>query len=97
MPKVLSESEIKSRLRELKGWKHEGDFIAKTFEFEAFLDGIHFIDRLARVAEEKEHHPDIQVRYTTVKLLIQTHSAGGVTRKDFDLAASIERMLASSE
>jgi 4a-hydroxytetrahydrobiopterin dehydratase len=96
MPKPLSESEIKSRLLELNGWKHEGDFITKTFEFDTFTNGIQFINRLARVAEEKKHHPDIHVRYTTVKLAIQTHSAGGITKKDFDLAASLERIPVAS-
>lgn len=94
MPKLLPESEIKSRLKALKGWKGEGDFITKTFEFGNFMDGIQFIDRIAKVAEEEQHHPDIHVKYTTIKLSIQTHSAGGVTKRDFDLAASIERIQA---
>jgi 4a-hydroxytetrahydrobiopterin dehydratase len=93
MPRLLPESEIKSRLKGLKGWKHEGDFITKTFEFDGFIDGIAFIDRLAEVAEERQHHPDIHVRYTTIKLSIQTHSAGGVTKKDFDLASAVEKTL----
>ncbi len=98
MPKLLQESEIKSRLRGLNGWRHERDFITKTFEFDSFMEGIAFIDRLALVAEEHEHHPDIQVRYTSIKLSIQTHSEGGITRWDFNLASAIEKaMLISHE
>ena len=92
LPKLLSEPAIKRKLKELKGWKHEGGFMSKSFEFDTFMSGIEFINRLAKVAEGKQHHPDIHVRYTTIKLSIQTHSAGGITRKDFDLAASIDRM-----
>ncbi|MGP8124504.1 MAG: 4a-hydroxytetrahydrobiopterin dehydratase, partial [Nitrososphaerales archaeon] len=51
----------------MNGWRHERDFITKTFEFDSFMEGIAFIDRLALVAEEHEHHPDIQVRYTSIK------------------------------
>ena len=97
MPKLLEESEIKSRLRGLKGWRHEGDFITKTFVFDRFMAGISFIDRLALVAEEQQHHPDIRVRYTSIKLSIQTHSVGGITNWDFDLASAIEKVVLESQ
>ena len=95
MPELLTGAEIRERLKELKGWKQEGKFITKTFEFENFMDGIAFIGRVARVAEKEEHHPDIHVRYTTVKLSVQTHSEGGVTEWDLDLAEAIESKEAS--
>jgi 4a-hydroxytetrahydrobiopterin dehydratase len=91
MPRLLTDREISTRLKGLKGWKHEGKFITKTFEFGEFMDGIKFINRLATVAEEQEHHPDIHVRYTTVTLSVQTHSEGGVTEWDLDLAEAIEK------
>jgi len=90
---LLSDADIKSKLRELKGWKRERGFITKTFEFDSFMDGIRFIDRIARVAEELQHHPDLHMRYTTIKLSVQTHSAGGITEKDFDLAGAIDAEL----
>ena len=93
MPKLLGDSDINSRLRGLKGWRHERDFLTKTFKFDSFMDGIAFINRLALVAEEKQHHPDIKVRYTSIKLSIQTHSEGGITRRDFELASAIEEAL----
>lgn len=93
MPRLLAGKDIVSRIAKLKGWKREGDFLAKSFEFDEFMDGISFVDQVARVAERLQHHPDIVVRYTTVKLLIQTHSAGGITLKDFQLASAIEKGL----
>ncbi|MDA4126473.1 MAG: 4a-hydroxytetrahydrobiopterin dehydratase [Thaumarchaeota archaeon] len=95
MPRLLEGSEIKERLKTLKGWKHEGKFISKSFEFENFLDGIAFVSRVAEVAEKEEHHPDIHIRYTTVTLSIQTHSEGGVTEWDLELAEAIEKMAAT--
>ena len=94
MPRLLSDSEISKRLGALKGWKHEGKFIAKAFEFPAFMEGVAFVERVAAVAEREEHHPDIHIRYTTVTLSIQTHSEGGVTEWDFELAEAIEKELA---
>lgn len=93
MPRLLSDAEIEKRLKSLKGWKRQGKFIAKAFEFGGFMDGIRFVNEVAAVAEREEHHPDINVRYTTVTLSIQTHSEGGVTEWDVELAQAIETML----
>lgn len=93
MPRLLKDAEIRERLKPLKGWRHEGAFITKTFEFKRFMDGISFIDSVAKVAEEKEHHPDIHVVYTSITLAVQTHSEGGVTEWDLELAEAIEAML----
>ena len=90
MPKLLADKEAKARLAKLNGWKKEGRFIAKTFEFDTFTEGIGFLNRVAEVAERMDHHPDIHVRYTEVTLMIQTHSEGGLTRWDFDLAREID-------
>ncbi len=92
VPKLLAKGEVAKRLVKLDGWSYEAGFIAKQFEFRRFLDGIRFVDRVASIAEEHEHHPDIQVRYTTVKLSLQTHSEGGVTEWDFELAAAIDEL-----
>jgi len=88
--KLLNDGEVSLRLARLKGWKREGQFITKSFSFETFMDGIKFLNRVARVAEKHEHHPDIHVRYTEVTLSIQTHSEGGLTTRDFDLAERID-------
>jgi len=92
VPKLLSDSEISGRLKNLKGWKRDGQFITKVFEFNRFVDGIDFVNRVAAVAEKEEHHPDIHVRYTTITLSVQTHSEGGITEWDLDLAEAIENM-----
>ena len=97
MPRLLSRSEVSTRLKSLKGWKHDGAFIVKTFEFPTFMKGIAFIRRVASVAEKEGHHPDIHVRYTAITLSVQTHSEGGVTEWDFELATSIEKMLKRGE
>lgn len=96
MPKLLTAPEIKAHLKRLKGWNHEGKFVTKAFEFDKFMDGIAFVNRVAEVAEEQEHHPDINIRYTTVKLSIQTHSEGGVTEWDIELASAIEKMVSQN-
>lgn len=94
VPKLLTGPETRERLRTLKGWRKDGKFITKVFEFETFMEGIAFINEVAKVAEKEEHHPDIHVRYTRVTLSIQSHSVGGVTGWDVDLARAIEKMLA---
>lgn len=92
MPGLLSEDQILRQLGKLDGWTLKGDYITKSFEFKTFLDGIAFVDAVAKVAEEQEHHPDIGVAWTTVTLSLQTHSEGGVTRYDVDLAKAIDAM-----
>jgi 4a-hydroxytetrahydrobiopterin dehydratase len=97
VPKLLSDSEISRRLKALKGWKHEGEFITKVFEFNRFMDGVDFVNRVAAIAEKEEHHPDVHVRYTTITLSMQTHSEGGVTEWDLDLTEAVEKMLRRGE
>jgi 4a-hydroxytetrahydrobiopterin dehydratase len=86
----LTEQEIADGLKRLKGWTREGDAIRKTFSFAKFADGIRFVDRVAVAADAMDHHPDIDVRYTTVTMVLSTHSAGRLTRKDLELAQKIE-------
>jgi 4a-hydroxytetrahydrobiopterin dehydratase len=92
VPRLLTPSEIAKGLASLDGWKKRGGFIEKSFEFETFMEGIEFTRKVAAVAEEEEHHPDIRIRYTRVTLSIQTHSEGGVTEWDIGLARAIENM-----
>jgi len=87
----LSDAEIAQHLKALAGWAREGSAIRKSFSFGKFADGIRFVDRVAVVADAFDHHPDIDIRYTTITMVLSTHSAGGLTRKDFDLAERIEQ------
>lgn len=93
MPK-LTDAEITAGLARLQGWSRSGDAIAKSWTFKAFQDGIRFVDRVAVAADAADHHPDIDIRWTTVKMALSTHSAGGLTAKDLALAAEIERLVA---
>lgn len=90
MPKLLAREEVRERLKRLDGWSHRGSFIVKTYRFETFMDGVRFLNQVARVAEAHQHHPDVNVRYTTVRLSLQTHSEGGVTSWDIGLARAIQ-------
>ena len=96
MADAYSESEIQSKLGELEDWTRNGDNIERTFRFAAFMEGIEFVNRLARTAEESDHHPDIDIRYTRVKLALTTHSVGGLTALDFDMASQADRLSGST-
>jgi len=91
-PSRLSDLEIQRALGGLAGWSRRGDLLAKTFAFPRFLDGIAFVIRVADAAEAMDHHPDIDIRYTKVAIALSTHSAGGITALDLDLAGRIERL-----
>jgi 4a-hydroxytetrahydrobiopterin dehydratase len=86
----LSEAEIAVELEKLRGWSRDGDLIRKAYTFSTFAEGIRFVDRVAEAADRADHHPDIDVRWTTVTMMLSTHSAGGLTRRDFALAATID-------
>ena len=89
----LTAAQIDGKIRALPGWKRKGRFITKTFEFGEFMDGIKFVNEIAATAEKLDHHPDIHIRWTTVRLEIQTHDEGGVTALDIKLATEIEKQL----
>ena len=92
MAEVYSESEVRSRLVALEGWEQSGDVIERQYTFATFMDGIEFVNRLAPAADEMDHHPDIDIRYTRVKLALTTHSAGGITNLDFQMASRADRL-----
>lgn len=92
MAELLSDIAIQRELGKLAGWSRKGDALTKTFQFKDFLSGIDFVGGIAQAAEAANHHPDIDIRYTKVTCALSTHSAGGITQKDLDLAAQIERV-----
>ena len=89
---LLSDSEIDSRLAELEGWEREGETIAKTFELADFVGSVQFVGKLVEPAEEMGHHPDLTVSWNKVGVSITTHSAGGLTANDFELAKRIDAL-----
>jgi len=92
MPRLLTAQEVNEELEKLEGWTAKGDFISKTYGFKRFMEGIEFVNRVAAVAEKLEHHPDVSIRYTRITLSLQTHSAGGVTKWDLQLARAIDKL-----
>ena len=93
--KLLTESEIQAALKKMKGWKlaDEGKSIQKDFGFENFTDAVCFLNQVAEIAEEANHHPDLHLtNYKNLRIVLSTHSDGGVTKKDFILAAKIEEV-----
>ena len=91
MPK-LTRADAEQRLKTADGWTLEGDAIRKKYTFTDFMDAIAFVNRLAAEAEKADHHPDILINYKRVTLTYSTHSEGGLTIKDFDGAATADRL-----
>lgn len=90
MPSLLSDIEIQRELGTLPGWTRRGQSLTRTFEFPNFAAAIAFVNRVAGVAEQMDHHPDLDIRYTRVSCSLSTHSAGGITKRDFALARGID-------
>jgi 4a-hydroxytetrahydrobiopterin dehydratase len=89
---ALSDLEIQRALGTLNGWARRGDALVKTVTLRTFPEAISLVNRVADEAERANHHPDIDIRYTKVVFTLSTHDAGGITRKDLDLAAAIDRL-----
>lgn len=90
MATKLSDIEIQRALGARSGWTRRGDALTRTFEFPTFPAAIAFVGRVAEAAERQKHHPDIDIRYTKVTCSLWTHTAGGITAKDFKLAEEID-------
>jgi 4a-hydroxytetrahydrobiopterin dehydratase len=87
---LLSDAEITAALDTLPGWSRSGDEIEKTFELASFPAAIAFVVRIGFLAEQADHHPDLDVRWRKVRVALTTHDSGGLTDKDADLARQIE-------
>ncbi|MEE9237316.1 MAG: 4a-hydroxytetrahydrobiopterin dehydratase [Thermoplasmata archaeon] len=88
MPR-LSEEEIEERLAKMRDWEREGNYIKRTYEFPSFMKAIEFINRVAELAEEADHHPNLENVWRTVILKFTTHDEGGLTKRDFNMASKI--------
>ena len=89
---ALPQSEVASRLTSLPGWRIESGELTRIFIHKNFLAALSFVNKVGGLAEEAGHHPDIDIRYNKVRLGLVTHDAGGLTAKDFDLAASVDKL-----
>src|SRR5208337_508617 len=88
----LNSRQISTQLAQLRRWRRRENRIRRTFVFDDFMQGIRFLNRVARLAEGMNHHPDISIRYNRVGLSLTTHDEGGLTIKDFSLAKKINRL-----
>jgi 4a-hydroxytetrahydrobiopterin dehydratase len=89
---LLGDEEIEERLAGLSGWARDGDAIRKEFERGDFVGSVEFVRSLVGPAEEMGHHPDLSVSWNTVGVTITTHSEGGLTASDFELAERIDQL-----
>ena len=89
---TLTPPEIKKALGTVPDWSKKGASILRTFQFKDFPAAVKFVNAVARLAEKAWHHPDIDIRWNKVTLALTTHDEGGLTSKDFDLAARFDRL-----
>jgi 4a-hydroxytetrahydrobiopterin dehydratase len=92
-PERLSPDDVAAALRDLPLWSGDGDALRRTVDLPTFRDAVAAIDAIADVAEEMDHHPDIDLRWRTLHLTLSSHSAGGVTELDLALARRIDALL----
>jgi 4a-hydroxytetrahydrobiopterin dehydratase len=92
---ALSKAEIQEKLKAAQGWSQFGKTIQKKYTFKSFMPAIGFVNKIAEAAEKAGHHPDITINYSLVTISLSTHSEGGVTQKDFDLAQQIDQIAAT--
>jgi 4a-hydroxytetrahydrobiopterin dehydratase len=89
---TMSDTEVKDALADLPNWELSGSEIVKEYKFADFAAAMAFVNQVAEAAEAANHHPDIDIRWNKITLTLATHSAGGLTDKDFALAQAIESL-----
>jgi 4a-hydroxytetrahydrobiopterin dehydratase len=89
---ALTTKQLSVHLKTAPNWSKRAQTIVRTFQFEGFLNGIDFVNRIARKAQKNNHHPDIDVRFNKVTLKLATHDEGGITEKDFSLARQCDEV-----
>jgi len=96
MAELLDDAAITSALDGLPGWERDGDALVRTAKLPSFPTAITVVDRVAEIAEERDHHPDIDIRWRTLTFRLSTHSDGGITGKDVELAGAISEQVAAA-
>lgn len=89
---LLSDAEIEARLAGFPGWERRGEAIEKSFRRGDFVGSVRFVEHLVEPAEAMNHHPDLAISWDTVTVTISTHSEGGLTASDFELAGRIDAL-----
>jgi 4a-hydroxytetrahydrobiopterin dehydratase len=90
---ILADNELASALTSLPAWSGDTSAIRRSVRAPSFAAGIRLVDEVAALADEIDHHPDIDIRWTTVTFALATHSAGGVTERDVELARKIDEIV----
>lgn len=93
MMSKLTQDQIDEQIKSVTGWKQEGDKIMRTVETKSFSKGIEIINLIEPSANGMNHHPDIVLTYPRLVINLTTHDEGGLTMKDFELAATIDKLL----
>ena len=93
MAELLNNQDIKDWLKKLPEWDLEKNHIERLFEFEDFTQAMDFVNSVAEIAEEDDHHPEMDIRYNQVRVALSTHSEGGLTDLDFEVAEKIDTLV----
>jgi 4a-hydroxytetrahydrobiopterin dehydratase len=96
MGSLLDDAAVTDGIGSLQDWSRDGSAIVRTVELADFPQAIDVVDRVAELAERADHHPDIDIRWRTLTFRCSTHSDGGITAKDLDLAAGIDSIVATA-
>jgi len=91
----MNDAEIAERMKNLEGWSRDDDMIVKTYRFANYHETMAFVNATAWISHRADHHPDLTVGYNQCTVAYTTHSAGGLSRKDFDCAAKVDALFAS--
>ena len=92
MATLIAQNQVKEMMKRVPEWDTNKKAIDRTFEFDDFAQAIDFVNAVAEIADEEEHHPDIDIRYNKVRLSLSTHSEGGLTELDFQVAEKIDTL-----
>jgi 4a-hydroxytetrahydrobiopterin dehydratase len=89
---ILSHERVAEELAKLEGWRHRGNALEKVYDRESFDGSIAFINAVAKLANARDHHPDLTISWNRVTITTTSHDAGGLTERDFGLAAAIDEL-----
>ncbi len=92
MADLLTSQDIQDWMKKLPEWELEDQHIERLFEFDDFTQAIDFVNSIADIAENEDHHPDMDIRYNKVKVLLSTHAEGGLTARDFEVARKVDNL-----
>jgi len=93
MADLIATDQLEKLAKKVPEWDLEDTSLTRTFEFDEFMEAIDFVNSVAEIAEEAQHHPDIDIRYQTVTLTLTTHDLGGLTKMDFELASRVDNLV----